>query len=633
MSTMMSTDIFHQMPDREIFDENYELVAGAWPENPNECIVVLAENSMITDYAMYLLGLRDRTELDDYVKAFLNDEEIEVTQDSKTFTYDDILGVKMKWVTSADYYEYDSERGVWVNKSDNEEYMKALVDSGEDLVISGIIQPTSDNAVLDAGVYYTSDLIDHIIEVSGQKQIVQDQLADPSVNVLTGKSFAEEAEDDSSAFDMESLFSIDEDALASAFNFDESALGGLDSSSFDTSALGSGLDASALGGSMPEIDADAIMAQMGGTGAGTGAGAQVSVNNSAAASMISALMAAYMAENPGTTPDESAISDYLGTPAAQAIMAQYMSSVIDTSALEAASAAQQQALVSAMQAYMQQAMSAYMAQVVSALTTQMQTAMEQMMTQTMSQLTSKMSDAMNIDTDAFAGAFQFNLDEDDLQALILSLFNSSESSFDNNLASFDYALLDKPYEIDIYAKDFEAKGHITDILDAYNEDKEAAGLDAEKITYTDLVGALMSSVTTIIDMISYVLIAFVSISLVVSSIMIGVITYISVLERKKEIGILRAIGASKRNISQVFNAETVIEGLIAGLLGVGITAICCVPASAIVYKLFDVPNIAVLPVQAAVTLVLISVVLTFVAGLIPARNASRKDPVEALRSE
>jgi ABC-type antimicrobial peptide transport system permease subunit len=314
-------------------------------------------------------------------------------------------------------------------------------------------------------------------------------------------------------------------------------------------------------------------------------------------------------------------------------MAQYMSSVIDTSALEAASAAQQQALVSAMQAYMQQAMSAYMAQVVSALTTQMQTAMEQMMTQTMSQLTSKMSDAMNIDTDAFAGAFQFNLDEDDLQALILSLFNSSESSFDNNLASFDYALLDKPYEIDIYAKDFEAKGHITDILDAYNEDKEAAGLDAEKITYTDLVGALMSSVTTIIDMISYVLIAFVSISLVVSSIMIGVITYISVLERKKEIGILRAIGASKRNISQVFNAETVIEGLIAGLLGVGITAICCVPASAIVYKLFDVPNIAVLPVQAAVMLVLISVVLTFVAGLIPARNASRKDPVEALRSE
>ena len=143
----------------------------------------------------------------------------------------------------------------------------------------------------------------------------------------------------------------------------------------------------------------------------------------------------------------------------------------------------------------------------------------------------------------------------------------------------------------------------------------------------------MSSVSTIVVMIRYVLIAFVAISLVVSSIMIGVITYISVLERKKEIGILRAIGASKGDISRVFNAETVIEGLVAGLLGVGITALCCIPASALVYALFDVPNVAQLPWQAAVVLVLISVFLTFIAGLIPASSASRKDPVEALRSE
>ena len=143
----------------------------------------------------------------------------------------------------------------------------------------------------------------------------------------------------------------------------------------------------------------------------------------------------------------------------------------------------------------------------------------------------------------------------------------------------------------------------------------------------------MSSVTTIIDMISYVLIAFVSISLIVSSIMIGVITYISVLERKKEIGILRAIGASKGNISQIFNAETVIEGLISGVLGVGITALCCIPASAIVYALFDVPDVASLPWMAGLILILISVALSFIAGLIPASSASRKDPVEALRSE
>ena len=162
---------------------------------------------------------------------------------------------------------------------------------------------------------------------------------------------------------------------------------------------------------------------------------------------------------------------------------------------------------------------------------------------------------------------------------------------------------------------------------------EAEGADDKVITYTDFVGTLMASVTDIVNMISYVLVAFVAISLVVSSIMIGVITYISVLERRKEIGILRAIGASKGDISRIFNAETIIEGLVAGLLGVGITALGCIPVNAMVYSLFDVPNVAQLPWQAAAILVGISVFLSFIAGLISASSASRKDPVEALRSE
>ena len=162
---------------------------------------------------------------------------------------------------------------------------------------------------------------------------------------------------------------------------------------------------------------------------------------------------------------------------------------------------------------------------------------------------------------------------------------------------------------------------------------KAEGEDDKAVSYTDIVGALMSSVTTIVNMISYVLVAFVAISLVVSSIMIGVITYISVLERKKEIGILRSIGASKGDIGRVFNAETVIVGLVAGLIGIGVTALGCIPANAIVYALFDVPNVAIPPWQAAVILVAISVFLTFLSGLIPSSAASRKDPVEALRSE
>lgn len=193
---------------------------------------------------------------------------------------------------------------------------------------------------------------------------------------------------------------------------------------------------------------------------------------------------------------------------------------------------------------------------------------------------------------------------------------------------------DTPTLINIYPIDFESKEHVVDILDAYNSRMEAEGKDEQVITYTDMVGALMSSVTDIIDIISYVLIAFVSISLVVSSIMIGVITYISVLERQKEIGILRAIGASKGNISQVFNAETFIIGLCAGLMGIGVSLLILIPGNALIHHLAGTNDIsAVLPAVPAVILVLLSVVLTLIGGIIPSRKAAKSDPVAALRSE
>lgn len=188
--------------------------------------------------------------------------------------------------------------------------------------------------------------------------------------------------------------------------------------------------------------------------------------------------------------------------------------------------------------------------------------------------------------------------------------------------------------INIYPKDFEGKEQVVKILDDYNSRMEAEGKDEQVITYTDVVGTLMSSVTTIVDTISYVLIAFVAISLVVSSIMIGVITYISVLERKKEIGILRAIGASKRNVSQVFNAETFIIGLCAGLIGIGLTLLLLIPGNAIIHNVADNAKVnAVLPIVPAIILILLSVVLTLLGGLIPSKKAAKSDPVTALRTE
>lgn len=360
--------------------------------------------------------------------------------------------------------------------------------------------------------------------------------------------------------------------------------------------------------------------------------------------------------------------EYMQSEDGQNRLMKGLTSMIDTSEAE-------KQFSSAMETYMTNMMTAFsdaitkaieskftdvMSQVETQLTQGIQTAMEQMMgsisdsmqgalqsvmtsvtssittamSQTMGQMGSSMENAFAIDPEAFANAIQMNMNEDDLSELMMSLMSHENASYDGNLKKLGYADLNVPGGINIYPKDFECKSQIVNILDQYNADMEAAGEDEKVITYTDLVGTLMSSVTDIVNIISYVLVAFVAISLVVSSIMIGVITYISVLERKKEIGILRAIGASKHNVSQVFNAETFIIGFCAGAMGIGITLLLLIPANSLIRSLADGVNVkASLPPVAALVLVGLSVVLTLLGGLIPSRKAAKSDPVTALRTD
>ena len=674
MSASMSTDVFYEMPsDESLYLDQYDVKAGRWPENYNECVLVLTGSGSMSDFMLYTLGLRDPAELQDMVEQFAAEEDVTTPNDITDPSYDDILNVSFKLVDAADYYQYDGEHGVWLDKTDDDDYMRSLIDGGEEIRIVGIVQPKEDAtaSMLSTGINYPASLTDHVIEQAAASQIVQDQLADPNIDVFTGKEFGAE-EDDESSFDMNSLFTIDGSAIESAFTIDESALTAglgsmdldlsnvsvdagdlpafdassieMDPSQIDPSTLEnlkfdlSGLDLSFEGGSAVKIDADALSQTMGSVMQGffpwyythmaSYSDFQTALNAYLASDEVRGQISASVAEAVDTSALDESIADQveqqLQGQVSSAVQLQIQSQV--TSALTAAVNAQ---LQTAIQAYMTQAMTSVMTQMGTALQEQIGGAMQQ----SMAQLATNMASAMSIDDDAFANAFQFNMDEDDLTELMVSMMGSEEASYDNNLRQLGYVDKAEPTGIDIYPTDFESKEHVIEILDAYNDRMEAEGQEDKVITYTDIVGTLMASVTTIVDMISYVLIAFVAISLVVSSIMIGVITYISVLERRKEIGILRAIGASKGDISRVFNAETIIEGLVAGLLGVGITALGCIPASAIVYALFDVPNVAQLPWQAAAVLVVISVFLTFIAGLIPASSASRKDPVEALRSE
>ena len=239
-------------------------------------------------------------------------------------------------------------------------------------------------------------------------------------------------------------------------------------------------------------------------------------------------------------------------------------------------------------------------------------------------------DLLTIDTDKFAEAFQFNKDEDELSRIMETMLGNEDKSYKGNLVKLGYQNEDDPTGISFYFNDFESKNRFTDFLERYNDN----AAEEQKLQYTDITGILMGSVETIVNAVTYVLIAFVSISLVVSSIMIGIITYISVLERTKEIGILRAIGASKRNISSIFNAETFIIGMLSGVIGVVVTRLLLFPINDIIHKVTEIDDItAVLGLPAALVLVAIATVLTMIGGLIPSRSASKKDPVIALRTE
>ena len=610
MSSMMSTNVFYEMPsDPDLYQDQYDVVAGTWPQSYSDVVLVLTPSGKVSDFMLYTMGLRDHSELDDMVRAFANEEEVNAPDDYMTLTYDQLMGVTFKLVAATDYYQYDSDYHVWKNKSDDADYMRDLVNSGEDVHICGIVKAKAGAKItsLQTGFYYTSDMVSHIIDEAADSQIVKDQLADSATNVFTGKSFVEEADAEGSSFDMSSLFTIDGSKLQAAFQIDPDTLS-VDMSSLDLSGAASDLPAA------PEMDPSEFQVS-----------GQPTINKEAAATLMAAVEKdyfAYYSEQVQQGKPAPSFNEYFATERAQKLVSDALPGIIDTSEMQAEFAQK-------IQAYLQATMSSYMNQVVSAMQTQMQAAM----TQVMGQLSANMATAMHVDESAFADAFQMNMDEKELTELMMSLMSSETTSFDGNLNKLGYADYAKPASIDIYPKDFESKQSVIDILDGYNDKMKAEGEDDKAVSYTDIVGALMSSVTTIVNMISYVLVAFVAISLVVSSIMIGVITYISVLERKKEIGILRSIGASKGDIGRVFNAETVIVGLVAGLIGIGVTALGCIPANAIVYALFDVPNVAILPWQAAVILVAISVFLTFLSGLIPSSAASRKNPVEALRSE
>ena len=335
----------------------------------------------------------------------------------------------------------------------------------------------------------------------------------------------------------------------------------------------------------------------------------------------------YAKKNNLAQPDKilDAFLKYVSSDSGQKVLLHYAGQIVDTKTLQANLQKKMADVMGDFSDELTDQISSAMGKVMGQISSSLQKSMGAAMTSMMD----NMQDIFSIDPDAFAKAIQMNMSEEDLQELMTSLMTKGSASYEDNLNKMGYADETDPQTISIYPVDFDSKQVVDQILQDYNDDMTNSGQDDKVISYTDLVGVMMSSVTSIVNMISYVLIAFVAISLVVSSIMIGVITYISVLERRKEIGILRAIGASKGNVGAVFNAETFIIGLLAGVIGIAITIIAIFPTNYIIHTVSGNTDVnAALPIGAA-----LSVVLTLLGGLIPANKASKSDPVTALRTD
>ena len=673
VSSMTNQSVFTEMAEEpSLYEDQYDVKAGRWPESYNEAVLVLNSDGSISDYALYILGIEDDSVMMRFLQEYAKNKNTQAPTGYGTYPYDTFVGLKYKIVTSSDYYVYDEERQIWRNRSDDEAYVEQLVENSPDLTIVGVVQPRADasSTILPIGVAYTHALTYYAIDHAAESEVVKQQLADPEVNVLTGERFdADQRETD---LDISSLFSVDTEMLKDAFQFDASKLqfdlsGAFDlqDGSFDFSSI---LDPSAFQLDLSDLDlsdidmSDVELPDMDALDLSQlFADMDLSVSEDALQSLMKKIMNGYkryIIGNGILNLDKIGFSSYMESDQFKQLLSESMGDLLDTTGLqEQFTASLQQNLQGIMTSYLQSYSEqlsqklgeALQTKLTAAIQTQMSTVMQQLMTQlttqfsqqiqsaiqnNIAQLSSQVEDALKIDPTVFQSAVQVNMSTDDLVDLVKMNLQSSTTSYSSVLGALGYSDYAKPGSIWIYPKSFEAKNRIVDSLNAYNAAMRAQGEEDKVIVFSDTVGTLMSAVTKIVDMVSNVLVAFVAISLAVSSIMIGVITYISVLERRKEIGILRAIGASKHNVSQVFNAETFIIGLCSGVIGVGLCLLLLIPGNMLIHSIAGTNSVtAVLPPRAALILIVLATLLTILGGLLPARSAAKCNPVTALRSE
>ncbi len=650
----VSSSIFYEMIDApEMLEEQYDVLAGRWPKDYDEVILVLPEPNGMPDMLVYSLGLRDSDEMKDMLSKIMAGEAVEEPSEPLEFTYDELMKLPYKLVDASATYKYNEAYGVYESMTNDETYMQEVYDDALDLKIVGVVcaKEGTKSASLTTGVAYTKALTEYVIEKASESEIVKKQLENEEVDVFSNKRFDDDSQE--AGLDFQDMISIDTNMLSSAFgmNVSESdiatmtqgCMGDISAAiTADTTAAESAFNntLATLATNMFNDYIEEPKDTFNGVAVIKMSDVDAVVNKMMASDVTKVLLAGL--EKDYLIPQDTFSSIYteLLKGMLQGYITFYANQMENAGMPNDPDNPSMIVKMELVEPFITGVMSQDM--IASTVSTIAQKMTEAVMQKTIltkvgelsSGLISTMANSFHVDESKIAGAFTFDLSEEELMRLMETMSAGSvEKNANTNLLSLGYQNLNEPTSISFYFHDFEAKELFLDFLDEYNEKMEAED-DEKVIKYTDLTGILMSSVKTIVDSVSYVLIAFVSISLVVSSIMIGIITYISVLERTKEIGVLRAIGASKKNISSIFNAETFIVGLCSGLLGILVTLSLLPPINYIIHSLTDNTDInATLPVQGATILVILSVILTLIGGVIPSKQAAKKDPVLALRSE
>ena len=677
MVAYANTDVFFQMiGNQDLLKSQYKVLAGKWPENYDELLLVLQDPDQLNDYIVYTLGLRDPQELKDMISEVMKGNEVEVNNKPLEWTYDDFIGKEFALVNACDLYRRNAEYGVWEDMSDDDAFMKDLIKNSEKIKITGIVCPVEKSGAnaMSMGIGYLPSLTQHMIDYAAESDIVKIQKADKNTDVFSGKTFEDIRNKTDEGLGFDDMITIDQDKL-------KKSLGG----DIDPKAIQKAIEKNAKE-ALSEADPTGIIKKvMETTGENCGnmvkdilaqtpdeqgmikfnedvitkalgdnldTGKHKAIVNKLLKDYQTLLkkkaeeMAAAKAEGAAEAPDAEQIAEQMGmTVEDLEKMAEGMGMTLEDLISQYAGSTEESDPdsfpVMQVAGELQQITPEYMSQesVTSFVTAYAEgialKKTAQNVPEALVNVAQSVGSQFKVDPSGIADAFQMKMSEEELTRLITAYMSGNEdSSYEANMRKLGYANVRNPVAMSFYLKDFDSKEAFLDYIDSYNKDMQDSGKEDLVISYTDITGVMMKSVKTITNAVSYVLIAFVAISLIVSSIMIGVITYISVLERTKEIGILRAIGASKKDISRIFNAETIIVGLCAGIIGIAASLLLLIPINKILIGLTGIQSLrAILPPAGGVILILISIFLTFIAGLIPSGMAARKDPVVALRTE